>query len=924
MDIGNGIVNFAKSQSLLSSADLKFVDTKNIDITKLAKSYESLHTAMNANNLHDYCAELSKLNTEEVQLAESSLRAGVSTQQFTTALSASAKATQILKSALNGVVSALIMFAVSIAIKKLDEFIRREEIAAEKAQEARDKIDGLKKTFSDNEKTVNSLKKRYAELAQGVSNLGTAFQNQGKLSTEEYEEFLDISTQLSNIFPTLTQGYDDNGQAILGLSGNVDTIVSSLDALIERSRQIARMEIDTEMGKVWEDDLKNINDYQEKLRTVKSESTELAEGGYDVVSFGTGDLDQLERYERLLDLINHSGTKNLTIGVDIDGQDLIEIQKSLDAIHLDKKSGQYTVDGTTLFNFGRLGPENSQKLREYFAEQIKDYQSKVHQTEDKIAQIHNRMQSNLIDYLSGDTVYLALDDNSKKLANEILNNLDVSEVLNNAENNIGSWDDLTRWYQKNIIQAIADIDDKAIQGKMASILSGSVAPEDAERFYQEIIAYLQEALGADSKLVVYWKLQFEGYQDSNEEIYDKLFGNKAFQDYLTGNGSFSINNPDVQAERQRYEDWIKSLTDEEKELVLNADTRPISYALADVEAWLDKLKDKAINDAKEAASTISGSVKDFTSDIKPWIDDLGNAYTSIFYGNDGEFDIEAVNADLLEGIRSQFEAINQTFAENGIEDAFDSQALETFLGVLSRLAAEGDNSEQAVKEAQDAFNEYATSLFYSADGLKDLNEETANSIEQMMEQAGIINANEIVRERVNAQMEVQANKTQALEAATADANDTTMEATTQFLQEAEMCNLAKIQLADLVATETIFNSQTLSVDDRIEKLSALAEAYMGTAAQASFLNKVQNTAAGGHGTISAEEAWRQTVDEYSKLELAKFSPVEFKKPKPEDRGGGSGKEEEDPIIKDFEEKLQRLQWLEQNGKDIAVCYSNVA
>ena len=34
------------------------------------------------------------------------------------------------------------------------------------------------------------------------------------MSTEEYEEFLDLSNQLSELFPQLTKGYDDNGNII--------------------------------------------------------------------------------------------------------------------------------------------------------------------------------------------------------------------------------------------------------------------------------------------------------------------------------------------------------------------------------------------------------------------------------------------------------------------------------------------------------------------------------------------------------------------------------------------------------------------------------------------------------------------------------------------------------------------------------------
>lgn len=72
------------------------------------------------------------------------------------------------------------------------------------------------------------MAKKYAELAQEVKNLGKASQSQGTLSNDEYSEFLEISNQLADLFPRLTVGYDDNGNAILNLNGSVKTITKSI------------------------------------------------------------------------------------------------------------------------------------------------------------------------------------------------------------------------------------------------------------------------------------------------------------------------------------------------------------------------------------------------------------------------------------------------------------------------------------------------------------------------------------------------------------------------------------------------------------------------------------------------------------------------------------------------------------------------
>lgn len=114
------------------------------------------------------------------------------------------------------------------------------EKMSEKAQDAQSKIKSLQSEIKQNADTVDQAGKKYAELAQGVNQLT------GKnisLSDDEYKKFLDVSNQLAEVFPQLTKGYDDNGNAILDLQGSVDGITGKLKVLLEIEQQLAQQEV---------------------------------------------------------------------------------------------------------------------------------------------------------------------------------------------------------------------------------------------------------------------------------------------------------------------------------------------------------------------------------------------------------------------------------------------------------------------------------------------------------------------------------------------------------------------------------------------------------------------------------------------------------------------------------------------------------
>lgn len=157
------------------------------------------------------------------------------TNQTTSLFSSyTSKAVGVVKSFVTSLASMGVNMAIGIGFeslyKGLDYLINYEEKQKEvfekaksATEEAAKSILDLKSKMSDTSTKTSELSAKFANLVQGVNPLT----NENKsLSTEQYEEFLDVNNQLAELFPSLTHNYDENGNAILGLSGDVDTVTA--------------------------------------------------------------------------------------------------------------------------------------------------------------------------------------------------------------------------------------------------------------------------------------------------------------------------------------------------------------------------------------------------------------------------------------------------------------------------------------------------------------------------------------------------------------------------------------------------------------------------------------------------------------------------------------------------------------------------
>lgn len=187
------------------------------------------------------------------------------TSQFKSALSAvGAVGKTVLKTIGNMAFSAVTAFAIGKIIEGIDYLWHYNENIIKAGQEAKDSIDNTVKSLQDSKQSlmdlgssfgdqtdqikttgdaIDQVAEKYTELRQGVSNDG---QNENvSLSTDEYQQYIDLSNQLAEQFPQLVAGYDSQGNAVLNLGKNADSAAASIRGLYEA--QVASAHVD--MGK---------------------------------------------------------------------------------------------------------------------------------------------------------------------------------------------------------------------------------------------------------------------------------------------------------------------------------------------------------------------------------------------------------------------------------------------------------------------------------------------------------------------------------------------------------------------------------------------------------------------------------------------------------------------------------------------------
>ena len=511
----------------------------------------------------------------------------------------------VATSLLTGALVMLAGAAISAAFSAISDLIHADEIAIQKGEEAAAKIKEISNAYQDVSKTVKDSGSRFAELSQHVDQLT------GKnidLSTEEYQEYLNISNELAETFPTLSRIYDENGNAIVGLNGNVQSITASLEELLNVERELAHQEISENLGDVYKGVKTKASQYKEEadayrklLDSTDTSSWLTVDGNYIFINSDGADLE----------------TMNVRAGA------IEDVLKSQGVLH-DSPIAEYNDDGMSLKRYTYyIAPGqdvSSRDLMSMFTNAQVGYEKSVASYNSE----WTKYASELNRYFSTDSNFLMLGDSLSGAVQQMINGLDY-KTLNNGEP-FGTNDDVVKYIENSVIEPIKDLSpdaQKAITELLSLPASGS-GKRDIIKRANEIADSLSEVFKNATEGGI------AGVQSSDQLLHlfglDKILSQyaediknspvtkemekikKNFSDMYSSKGGRS-------GARKNFENWIDSLSDQDQDIVytisLNTDTA--EWTLSDWKASLEEVKGdselledalRKVQVAKDAASGV--------------------------------------------------------------------------------------------------------------------------------------------------------------------------------------------------------------------------------------------------------------------------------------------------------------------------------
>lgn len=390
-------------------------------------------------------------------------------------------ALNVAVTALNAALTMGIGVAISAATAAFTKWINKSKEVAKAAEDAKNSIESIREELLSNAGSVNDTKERYAELAQSVENLGKVNQSKGALSDEDYKEFLSTSNQLADIFPSLTVGYDENGNALLSLAGNVDTIVSSLDSLLEKEKEIANQKIMEEFPDVFSGAMQNIDELKKKVQGAQDEFDRYADMQYQVINGGSRAFNN--RSNGVGTFTNYKGdTIFQTVG---------SYTGMLDELGIAYKTAIIKNGAGTLVQI--VGDAN-----DALVQKVDESRDALQSAKDDLKTQTSSISQYLNTWLQTEFTYQGLNDSGLQNAvQSMLLNFDFSNLPDGVDSN---WASVSEYLRNNILQAIYDAqNDPEISTALSQVFTNAeLDPNEKADFLEKIKSYF----GEDSEIVV--------------------------------------------------------------------------------------------------------------------------------------------------------------------------------------------------------------------------------------------------------------------------------------------------------------------------------------------------------------------------------------------------------------------------------------
>lgn len=693
-----------------------------------------------------------------------------------------AKAATIGLNALATAGNMLIMWgiseAISFVVNAIDKYANAAEYAKEASDNAKQSMDELKNNLDEQSKTVEGSGRRYAELAQHVNQLNNANID---LSDEEYKEFLSLSNELAEVFPTLKIRMDENGNAVLGLKGNIAAINDTLDNYIEKAKTATQIESIKKF--TGEDD----NDEYFKGAKIKANEAQ----------------EEIEKYQGNLDAIND--VEALLNDMPLSKNDNPEVQRRRTLIESDisylDSHGQLSLDDKQTIEAALNNIVNAESF-----EDRKDHSEKLSQilNQSKIdnsghldnAKIDLDTQNQEISsygqaILERSAAYLNEDD--QDVRNAMLN---AFNMIDWSQTDLKTGEEAADWIKNTFASSIGKMNDD----DQKTFLDFFNPSEDMD--LSQYLALYKKINSIFEAQDIEVPLDFN-INDAND-IQNKLDGQREnFEKSTTkSRASSSLSFPDAWDELDNTEnDNYKNL---KKDLMELAETGKLTTeTLQNTDGASDWLKEYSI-DAQTATKKINEMV-----DSAEQLSAMHTGITAITsaYDEKKESRQHTVSASTLD---SMYNAL-------GVEGWGDSD--KKVWEEYKSSATDGQKDMASLKKAQDAL---ATSFVNSNNFLADLNNSNKDYYETLLKEMGVANAHQLVTDRLKLSEKNLKIVKDELGVTTEDLDNVTLSEVSSLYDEKTASEEAKRALYNLVLEKIQAGQMTITTAADCQNLINMA------------------------------------------------------------------------------------------------------
>lgn len=839
------------------------------NITGLRKVYKAIGeynklSGLNSEKQKEYCEAISLTNSKLSSYLTNLNGSKAGMLGYASSLVGATLKTvalQVATTALNAAITMGASLIVTGIITAISNWIRQDEILAEKAETAKQKIDELNNNYKEHSQLVSDSAKRYAELAQGVDQLS------GKnlsLNDDDYKEFLDLSNQLAEAFPTLSRHYDENGNAILQLNGNVNTIVGSLNNLIEAERALKNQEIADELPTVYKNANNKSDDYKKQIDELKEQRKTLIDSLGDVQSddFSKNFIDGLEK-----SMISVEGENLETLSKMKD--DYLKILKDANIDYEELTPDYENKDGVDVpvrFNIKiNSSEEDIEKAKKTIKANVEnlasEYEGDISELNDKIQSVQDKNKANwssltgsIAAWLDTEDSYKIMSDDMQSTIQNIVNSLDWGEL------DFSSWEDAKQYIQDNILSLFQTSDGKDVLKKIEVMFGIQTQFNNGEitvnEYQEKLKTFLDEISTLDPDTQKAIKLIFgistdeDGTTTSSVDTMVNNVKSKLKDEFDDKVGELSLDDLQVASKLEIPEgtllswDELKQKIEETKNAASNE--TPISPTSFE-DAWtaLDSTDDDAIKTLKkdllEAAEAGQLSAEKFSElDKTEYFKNLGISADSAIEKING-----LVNASTqLSSMSTQISKMSDMLADKKNGTVASASDLAGFdVEVRGRDSWQEfekvmGSSKSSIEECQKAANALATEWVNDGNFLSNLTDENKAYYETQLDQMGVANVQEVITDALARKHEEEAIEEEyaaaasqynaqckdGLNAVSANLAEVTAGEITRLQQEGIISADTAEKMSILAVKKAIANGTTLDTSGDIRNLANLAGA----------------------------------------------------------------------------------------------------